>query len=480
MSTPSILFVRILLLAFGSLVFHAAAAEERARPNILILLGDDIDYDTLGPWGGQAHTPNLDQLAADGMRFDKTYANVAMCAPFRQEFFSGRSAWRTRAMPNHSRSVAGTKSLPHYLRPLGYKVGLLGKSHIGPQAAYPFDKVGSLPMKEDANELAVKRARAYMTAARNADAPFCLVLASHDAHGPYTHGDVDRYDQVSFELDADVIDTPEYRDELARHFAEVTNLDALLGRLRAVLNEEKLSDNTLVLFSSEQGNTLPFSKWTCFDDGLASGIVAAYPGVIPAGKHSTQMMWIADLAPTLVEAAGGKVDNADFDGRSQWANFTGGNKRVHDYAYGAFSNCNILDNKTRVFPIRSIRDDRYTLIWSPRAFGEITSNVSLTQALQYLENEGKRADANTAASWVLRRNKQQSARQKNLVHRLHNRPEWALYDRRKDPEELTNLVGNPEFAEQLAMLKTALTLWLEKWDDADPVATEKSLIRTRR
>lgn len=470
--------LRSLILVICTLAVTSAALA--APPNILILLGDDIDYDTLGPWGGQAHTPHLDKLAADGMRFDKTYANVAMCAPFRQEFFSGRTAWRTRAMPNHSRSVAGTKSLPHYLRPLGYKVGLLGKSHIGPKEAYPFDKIGPLPMKEDANDLAVKLARGYMTNARDAGAPFCLVLASHDAHGPYTHGDVDRYDQKSFKLDADVIDTPEYRDELARHFAEVTNLDALLGRLRAVLDEEKLSKNTLVLFSSEQGNTLPFSKWTCFDDGLASGIVAAYPGVIPAGKHSTQMMWIADLAPTLLEAAGGKVDDADFDGRSQWTNFTGGNKRVHDYAFGAFSNCNIIDNRTRVFPIRSIRDDRYTLIWSPRAEEEITSNVSLTQALQYVENEGKRAGANTAASWVVRRDKKQTAKQKKLVARLHNRPEWALYDRDKDAEELLNLVDQPQHADTLNTLKTALNSWLEKWDDADPVATEKSFVRKKK
>ena len=99
-------------LFFGDLLPQVDAA---APPNILILLGDDIDKTSLGPWGGQAHTPHLDQLARDGVRLDCVYANVAMCAPFRQEFFSGQCAWRTGAMPNHSKSVAGTKSLPHYL-----------------------------------------------------------------------------------------------------------------------------------------------------------------------------------------------------------------------------------------------------------------------------------------------------------------------------------------------------------------------------
>ena len=128
--------------------FSWLSAGGSEKPNILILIGDDIDRDCLGPWGGQAKTPYLDQLAAEGMRFDQVYANVAMCAPFRQEFYSGRSSWRTQTLPNHSKSVAGTRSLPHYLRPLVYRVGLLGKGHIGPRDAYPFDKVGDLPMKE--------------------------------------------------------------------------------------------------------------------------------------------------------------------------------------------------------------------------------------------------------------------------------------------------------------------------------------------
>ena len=137
---------------FSGLLTTVHAADQ---PNILILLGDDIDKSSLGPWGGQAHTPHLDQLARDGVRLDCVYANVAMCAPFRQEFFSGQCAWRTGAMPNHSKSVAGTKSLPHYLKPLGYHVGLLGKKHIGPRDAYPFEDLGDLAKDRDANKDAV-------------------------------------------------------------------------------------------------------------------------------------------------------------------------------------------------------------------------------------------------------------------------------------------------------------------------------------
>lgn len=458
-----------------------ADAKSPTPPNILILLGDDIDRDSLGPWGGDAITPNLDQLAKDGVRLDKVYANVAMCAPFRQELYSGRVAWRTRAMPNHSRSVKGTQSLPHYLRPLGYQVGLLGKSHVGPKESYPFDKVGSLPMKEDANPLALKLARGYMTEARDAGKPFCLVVASHDGHGPYTHGDVERYDAESLTLPPDSIDTPIYRNDLTKHYAEVTNLDALLGDLRAVLAEEKLAGNTLILFCSEQGNAFPFSKWTCFDDGLASGVVAALPGVIPADANSEQITWIADLVPTLVEAAGGTIADKDFDGKSQWANFTGGSEEVHPYAYGAFLNCNIIDNRDRVFPIRTIRDERYTLIWSPRASEEITSNTSLSQALEWVKaGEKTKGVPNSAGSWVLDAWDTKSEAAAKTVKRLHHRPEWALFDRQSDPDELTNLANNPELAPELKRMKDELNTWLERWGDADPVATERSFLKRQK
>ncbi|MBA2115070.1 sulfatase-like hydrolase/transferase [Bremerella alba] len=469
--------MRTLLLSFVLVLLASShLVADTTRPNILILLGDDIDRDSLGPWGGQAHTPHLDQLAKDGMRLDSVYANVAMCAPFRQELYSGRTAWRTRAMPNHSRSAGGTKSLPHYLQPLGYRVGLLGKKHIGPANAYPFDNLGDVTKKNDGNPELVKRAKAYMTEARDAGKPFCLVVASHDGHGPYTTGDPSQYDANALKLETDKIDTPAYRQALRLHLAEVTNLDALLGKLRGVLAEEKLAGNTLVLFCSEQGNAFPFAKWTCFNDGLASGVIVALPGTIPVGKSNKQLTWIADIAPTLLEATGGEASLEDFDGKSQWQNWTGGNLPIHRYAYGAFTNCNIIDNRDRIFPIRCIRDDRYTLIWSPRHEEEITSNTTLTQALAWIEADPTDGKASPAATWVRKAKRTKPEKDDQLVHRLHHRPEWALYDRTTDPEELTNLIDDPHHAKDAERLKQELQTWLSKWDDADPVVTERGFV----
>lgn len=454
-------------------------AKDPRRPNIVILIGDDIDRDTLGPWGGEAITPHLDQLAKEGVRFDRCYATVAMCAPFRQELYSGRTPWRTGAMPNHSKSKPETKSLPHYLRPLGYRVGLIGKGHVGPQEAYPFDKLGEIPKKGDANPAALEKAEKYITEAKAAGEPFCLVVASHDGHAPFhTHGDPDAYDPAQLTIPKDAIDTPEYRHNLHGNYVEVTHLDKLLGGLRELIAEQELTKDTIVLYCSEQGNQFPFSKWTCFDAGLASGIVAAWPGVIPAGTVSERLLWLSDITPSLVEAAGGEIQPDDFDGKSQWKNFMGANEKVQDYAYGAFSNCNIIDNRDRVFPIRSIRDERYTLIWSPKAEVEVTSNTTLTKALQLVNGSEIKGDQlDPAASWVLQARETEDPFPRKIVKRLHHRPEWALYDREGDPKELKNLAGDPEYAEAQERLQSALKSWLEKWGDSDPVKTETGFVK---
>ena len=155
---------------------------------------------------------------------------------------------------------------------------------------------------------------------------------------------------------------------------------------------------------------------------------------------------------------------------------TGGETDVHHYAYGAFTNCNILDNKTRNYPIRSIRDDRYTLIWSPQ-HRDITSNVTLTQALDWINHKNNDRYPDVAASWVQKSYDDPHPHTKTLVHRLHHRPEWALYDRRNDPHELDNLAASDSRKEVFERLQKALHTWLNRWNDRDPVATENAFIQ---
>ena len=109
----------------------AAGLRAQARPNILILVGDDHSQGDLGCYGNKLlRTPNLDRLAAEGMRFTSVFTATAMCAPSRSTMYTGLYPHRHGCHMNHGAGYAGTKSMPHYLGKLGYRVGLAGKTHI--------------------------------------------------------------------------------------------------------------------------------------------------------------------------------------------------------------------------------------------------------------------------------------------------------------------------------------------------------------
>lgn len=442
------------------------------KPNFIFVLGDDINRDNLGCYGGgvTCKTPHLDRLAADGVRFAKAYTSVAMCAPFRQELFSGRTPWRTRTFLNHSKSTAETKSLPHYLKPLGYRVALLGKTHIGPKSCYPFENLGDT----NKNEVFLEKAKAFIRSCQLESVPFCLIIASHDAHAPFTNGDASVYSPDKLDIPPYWIDTPELRKALPPYLAEVTNFDALVGGVREFLDASQLAPKSVLFACTEQGSQFPFAKWTCFDNGLHTGLIAYAPGRIAKGHVSEELFWMCDVAPTMVELAGGEVKPEVFDGQSQVANLRGEKTKIHNYVFGAFSNKGIIDNRERIFPIRCVRDERYSLIYSPRT-DAITSNVTLTGALAKVHQDEpakKQKSVHPAESWVKAKGPKDP-----MVQQLFHRPEFALYDLENDPHELANLAEDPEHATQLMRLKKALMDYLKKYGDEDPVKTERALTK---
>lgn len=451
----------------------AALSHGATPPNFVIVLGDDINRDNLGCYGGgvTCDTPQLDRLAKNGVRFDRAYTSVAMCAPFRQELYSGRTPWRTKSFLNHSHSTEDTKSLPHYLTPLGYRVALLGKSHIGPHKAYPFKYLGNT----DDNAVFFDKTKEFIETCRKENRPFCLVIASNDAHGPNTNGDASAYEPESLKIPPYWIDTLELRKSLPAYLAEVTNFDALVGMVRGYLDDSGLAKETVLFACTEQGSHFPFSKWSCYDNGLHTGLIAYAPGRILSGHVSDELFWMCDVAPTIVEMAGGTFAADAFDGKSQVANLTGPATRVHEYVFGAFTNKGIIGSKERIYPIRSVRDGRYSLIYSPMS-SAVTSNVTIDEALGLLQQGATkriRKVKTVAGSWV----KSEGA-EHPLVRRLHHRPEFALYDRQADPYELNDLSENPEYEPVLERLKSALFEFLEAKGDADPVKTETVIKRS--
>lgn len=472
-------FIILIILSVYILAFTIPAFSQSKQPNIVFLLADDMSRNTWGTYGSvDCMTPNIDQLASEGMRFDRIYCSAAMCAPFRQELYSGRSPWRTGTLANHSKSKPETKSIAHYLEPLGYRVALTGKRHVGPSMSYPFEYIsGSGKKGEDCNAFFMDSTKAFLNDCEAKNDPFCLFIASHDGHAPFTTGDRSVYNSDSLNIPPYWIDTPEFREELVKYYAEITNFDKLVGEVRSELEKRDLLKNTVLMVCSEQGTQLPFAKWTCYDNGLHTGLVVHWPDRVAAGSVANELMSIMDITPTLVELAGGTLQEDDCDGKSFLKTLDGEKQVLNDYVYGAFTNCNIIGNQDRIYPIRVIRDKSYSLFYNPN-YESHTSNVTIDEAYEMLNDPSKNASKNRVVStWV--NFYRETPDVYPLIHKLHHRPEYELYDREKDPYELNNLIDKPKYKEVAKRLKIELHEKLKELGDGDPIATEKSLVKDK-
>ncbi len=280
----------------------------QAKPNFVFVMADDCTYRDLGCYGGQAHTPNIDRLASEGMRFTRCFQAAPMCSPTRHNIYTGLYPVKSGAYPNHTFVKPGTRSVVQYLKPLGYRVALSGKTHIAPKSIFDFEYSGK---DNNPDMAAIDKLFGESKAAR---APFCLFACSNEPHSPWNKGDASRYPPGQVKLPTYFVDTPETRQDMSKYLAELTYYDGQVGEILAMLDKHGLSENTLVIVVSEQGSSFPFGKWTCYETGLQSAFIARWPSQIAAGSVSDAMIEYVDVLPTFIEAAGATPDSV-LDGR---------------------------------------------------------------------------------------------------------------------------------------------------------------------
>ena len=143
------------------------------------------------------------------------------------------------------------------------------------------------------------------------DGPFCPYLASNEPHGPHTIGDPADFPADSIELAPYLPDTPATRKGMSAYLAEVAEADRQVGEMLRILDASGKASNTLVFFFSEQGNGIPFSKWTLYNPGVRIATIARWPGKIEPGSESAALMQYVDILPTIIEAAGGDPSSCE-------------------------------------------------------------------------------------------------------------------------------------------------------------------------
>ena len=324
------------------------------RPNIVILLTDDQGYGDVCCYGGDVQTPNLDRLAGEGMRFTNFYAGAAASTPSRAALLTGRYAERV-GVPDvvDDLSENGIKpteiTLADYLKHNDYATGMVGKWHLGyqpqymplrhgfteffgipysndmwpfhprPDHAYPalalYDNDRVIEYNPPVNQMTTRLTeRAVDFINRHKDEAFFLYLPYTQPHVPL--GVSNKFKGKSGKgLYADVL----------------MELDWSVGEIMDALKKNGLDENTLLLFTSDNGPWLSYGnhggstgglregKGTTFEGGQRVPLIARMPGRIPAGKVSDQFLSALDIVPTLVELTASQMPRMNaFDGENVW------------------------------------------------------------------------------------------------------------------------------------------------------------------
>lgn len=449
----------------GCLALAAAAAQEENaqtdRPNIVVFVSDDHGRQFTGCYGDRViRTPNIDQLARDGMRFTRLLAASPTCTPSRSSLWTGLYPQRHGAMGNHTDCRPNVKSLPMYLAPLGYRVVLANKSDVRPRDRFPFEYLRAT-LRPNPEQPRTYRAEGLDPRAvdrfleehvhTRPGQPLCLVLGDNCPHVTWERNKI--YDPQVLPIPPNMVDTPVTRRALANYYQDITTMDGHLGDVLQSLERHGLSTNTVVIYTSDQGAEWPHCKWTLYDTGLLVPFVVRWPGRVRPGSVCDALISAVDVTPTLVDIAGGPPPEG-IDGRSFKALLADGATDFRSEVFATHTG----DGQMNRCPQRAVRDARYKYILNLHPERRWTTHFTLVPGIPDSHKE-------VWDSWLRRASEDAAAAR--LVDLIENHPREELYDTESDPYELRNLADDPAFGLILERMRNRLSQWRQEVGDVD-------------
>lgn len=435
------------------------------RPNIVLITADDLNWNSVGAYGCTTPecTPNIDALAADGMRFEHGHVTIAICQPSRGALMTGCYPHQSGQEGFYHIDAFTFPLLTEELQRAGYLNGILGKiGHSSPRAAFPWDYKLDMPelgWGRDA-EIYGRCVSEFVAQAKDAGKPFFLMANAHDPHRPFHGNDAILYGKDGFtypepsrvyapkevEVPGFLPDLPEVRREIAEYASSVHRCDDVVGRVVQELKASGVYENTLIMFLSDNGMAFPFSKTNCYLHSTKTPWIVTWPGKVQAGAVDCEhMVNGVDYLPTVLEAIGAGIP-ADVNGRSFLAVLLGQHDASRDFVFTQFHEPYGRER----YPMRCVQDRRFGYIFNPWSDGK--------RVFQNESQSGRTFAAMRAAA----------AYDSGIAGRvdlfLHRVPE-ELYDFAEDPDALVNLVDDPAYAAELQRLRDQLEAWMVKFDD---------------
>ncbi len=354
------------------------------RPNIIFLMADDIGYGDLGCYGQKLiRTPSIDRLAAEGLRFTQAYAGGPVCTPSRSVLMTGLHNGHTVARDNIPHYPTYLKeedvTMAEVLKEAGYRCGGVGKWSLGDAGTvgratnqgfdmwfgylnqdhahyyyteYLDDNEGRLELTGNtasrehySHDLLTERALGFIR--ENKSEPFFLYGAYTLPHFSAKSEDPDG---LAVPSTAPYTDT-DWDERTKKYAAMVHRLDRDVGRIAALIDELDLTGNTLIIFASDNGGHAEMSgdidtngplrghKRDLTEGGIRVPFIARWPGVVPVGRSSDEIVTFWDMLPTFAELADAKTP-PDIDGTSVVEALTGGAvASPHEYLYWDYGHC---------------------------------------------------------------------------------------------------------------------------------------------
>jgi arylsulfatase A-like enzyme len=389
----------------------ATGAVGSDRANVVILISDDQMLHALGCAGNPAiRTPHLDRLAGDGVLFTRCFSPNPICTPSRACILTGQDSW-TNGCVFFGEPIRESSPLwPRRLAQAGYDTFFTGKWHndgqpstrgftcgaeifVGgmfdhgrlPVIQYGEPKKARKPAAKYSSELFVDAAIRFLNQ-RDADRPFAVYLAFTVPHDPWIPpGEyATMYAPEEMPLPANFMPRPPFqmhpsfptlRDQrqlpfprtkadvrraLSQYYGMITHMDAQIGRLLEVLDQQRLAEDTLVIFVSDQGYSLGahgfVGKQTMYDEGLITPLVLRYPRLRRGPATCDALVSLIDLFPTICEAAGVDVPQT-VEGQSLLGLYQGKVDKIRDHVFASFHS-----PTSHFMSTRSIRTKRHKLI----------------------------------------------------------------------------------------------------------------------
>ncbi|MBI1353854.1 MAG: sulfatase-like hydrolase/transferase [Acidobacteria bacterium] len=491
------------------------AAGPARRPNIVFCFADD--------WGRYAslyrdparpglsdviETPHVDRVGREGVVFDNAFVAAPSCTPSRAAVTTGMYFFRCGRHANlRIRWPEGVEdpylslpSWPAILKEAGYHVGHAGKttyrgkgdkaqkSYIGGQT--PMSRFSQHASGEDQPAMTkdeiyaeVRETFQAFLADRPADAPFVYWFGPHNTHRPWVRGSgkalwgVDP-DRLQGKLPAFLPDVPEVREDVADYLGETLAWDAMIGVLLAEIDQTGEAGDTLVVLSGDHGMPgVTHGKCNVYDFGVHAPLLARWPAAVPAGRRITDFVNMMDVAPTMVEAAGLQPPPT-----MQARSFL---PQLRSSASGRIDPArdHVLIGRERhvedarpdrlPYPTRALRTDDYLYIrnfkpdrWPMGDPGPVTADSapSAEELAADTMVAFKDLDASPTKAWLIaHRNEPEGKRYYDYC--FAKRPAEELYDLAKDPDQIENVAGRPEYAETLRRLSAQLQAELEAAGD---------------